>query len=690
MESVPRCGALSLSLAGHDLTGTSHSHDAVLKAAQEKIMAGAFAEALEMVMPVLDAEPEHGEALYMAAVCHRYLERHEDAQRALDRLKTAQPEFGRAWQEEGHLLRARGQNEQALHAYARACQYNPALTASWAAQADILAGLGRTAEAGQARAQGQRVTALPKPVVAVMHHLYEGRLVRAETLCRNFLKANPRHVEAMRLLAEIGMRFNVTDDAEILLENARAFEPDNIQVRLDYIQVLRKRQKFAAALEQARELHDLDPGNPVFLSHYAIEAMQTGDFETALCAFDKVLEKLPGDPATLTSRGHALKTAGESEKAIASYKAAIASQPDHADAWYALANLKTYRFSDDELTAMQAQEGRTALSHAQRIHLNFALGKAHEDRKDYESAFEAYARGNELKRRQTRYTSEQMEEELEAQKALCTPELFARQSGKGHDDPAPIFIVGLPRAGSTLLEQILASHSQVDGTLELPNILSAAHSLRGRDRSDRTRYPRVLAELEGEELAAMGRRYIEETAIHRKGAAFFTDKMPNNFRHIALIKLILPNAKIIDARRHPMACCFSGFKQLFAEGQEFTYGLEQIGRYYRAYVELMDHWDAVLPGEVLRVIHEDVVDDIEGQVRRILDFCGLPFEQACVDFHKTRREVRTASSEQVRQPLYRSGLEQWKAFEPFLDPLKSALGPVLNDWRRDESQSNTA
>ncbi|MCC5982045.1 MAG: sulfotransferase [Oceanicaulis sp.] len=653
-------------------------------------MQGAFDDALTALAPVLKAEPDHGEALYMAAVCQRYLERFNEATATLDRLKTVQPEFGRAWQEEGHLWRALSQNERALSAYARACQYNPALTASWAAQADILAAMGRAQDSAAARAQGERVAALPRPLIAVMHHLYEGRLLRAETLCRSFLKANPKHVEAMRLLAEIGVRFNVTDDAEFLLESALEFEPDNAQVRLDYIQVLRKRQKFAAALEQARALLDRDPDSPVFLSHFAIEAMQTGDYETALAAFDRVLETLPHDPATLTSRGHALKTAGESEKAIASYTAALKSQPAHADAWYALANLKTYRFSDDELTAMEKSEADGALPHAQRIHLSFALGKAYEDREDFANAFAAYARGNELKRRQTRYTSDQMEEELEAQKALCTPELFAKQSGKGHDDPAPVFIVGLPRAGSTLLEQILASHSQVDGTLELPNILATAHGLRGRDRSDRTRYPRILHEMEGEELAALGQRYIEETAIHRKGAPFFTDKMPNNFRHIALIRLILPNAKIIDARRHPMACCFSGFKQLFAEGQEFTYGLEEIGRYYRAYVDLMDHWDAVQPGAVLRVIHEDVVDDIEAQVRRILDFCGLPFEQTCIDFHKTRREVRTASSEQVRQPLYRSGLEQWKAFEPFLDPLKDALGPALTDWRRDTRPSHAA
>ena len=257
-----------------------------------------------------------------------------------------------------------------------------------------------------------------------------------------------------------------------------------------------------------------------------------------------------------------------------------------------------------------------------------------------------------------------------------------QREGAGHDDPAPIFIVGLPRAGSTLIEQILASHSQVDGTLELPNILSLAHRLRGRKQiSDRERYPRILHELPDEELSALGEDYIANTAIHRYGAPFFTDKMPNNFRHIGLISLILPNAKIIDARREPMACCFSGFKQLFAEGQEFSYSLEDIGNYYRIYIEMMSHWDSVLPGKVLRVQHEEVVDDLEGQVRRILDYCGLPFEQACIDFHKTERAVRTASSEQVRQPISRSGVDQWRNFESHLVPLKDALGPALTDYR---------
>ena len=655
---------------------------AALKTAQAHMYQGRFEAALEALAPLLEAEPEHAEALYMRAACLRYLGRREEAFDALAALKAAAPEFGRAYQEEGHLHRALGREQEALAAYRRACRFNPALHASWMAQAEILEAQGRGEEARQARAQGERILALPKELVSVTHLLHEDRILKAEKLCRAFLQKHPHHVEAMRLLAGIAKRFGVMEDAEFLLESAIGFEPDNVQLRLDYIEVLRKRQKFAKALEEARLLHEREPDNPLFASHHAIELMQTGDYPAAISLFDAVLKRVPDDPATLTSRAHALKTAGRQEEAVASYRRAAEVKPDHGDAWYGLANLKTYRFTRDEIAAMERQEARPDLAFADRIHLCFALGKAHEDHEQYERSFEYYARGNALKRRQTRYTSAQMEEEFEAQKRVCTRELFESKGETGHPAPDPIFIVGLPRAGSTLIEQILASHSQIDGTLELPNILALSHRLRGRKRvGGQTRYPAILAELSGEKLRELGADYIEGTALHRRGAPFFTDKMPNNFRHIGLIKLILPNAKIIDARRHPMACCFSGFKQLFAEGQEFTYGLEEIGRYYRGYVDLMAHWDEVLPGAVLRVHHEDVVDDLEGQVRRMLDYLGLPFEPACVEFHKTRREVRTASSEQVRQPIFRSGTEQWRHFEPWLDELKTALGPALTGYR---------
>ena len=662
---------------------TTADPEASLREAQKAMQSGNFAAAAAIAGAILAERPEHKDALYMAAVSARYEGRHEDAAQHLSALKYVSPDFGRAYQEEGHLKRKLGDIAGAISAFERATRYNPSLVASWTALAELYGQSGNTTAAVNARAQADRVRALPRELLAVTNHIHEGRIFRAEEIARAFLQRNPTHVEGMRLLADIGSRLGVQEDADFLLESAVGLDPDNIQLRLDYIQVLRKRQKFSEALEQAKALMARDPDNPVFQSHFAIESMQAGDYETALDQFEKVLQKLPDDAATLVSRGHALKTYGRTEDAIASYRAARDVAPGQGDAWYGLANLKTYKFDDEELARLQAQFSAPDIDHMSRIHIAFALGKAQEDRGNHDAAFAAYAQGNALKHQTVRYTTEQMHEEFDAQKAICTEDLFDAQSGKGCDAPDPIFILGLPRAGSTLIEQILASHPDVDGTLELPNILSLAHRLRGRKQlTDRERYPRILHELGADDLQALGEEYVETTRIHRQGAAFFTDKMPNNFRHIGLIHLILPNAKIIDARRHPMDCCWSGFKQLFAEGQEFTYSLEDIGNYYRGYVDLMAHWERVLPeGRILRVQHEDVLDDLEGQVRRILDYCGLPFDQACVDFHKTDRAVRTASSEQVRKPINKSGVEQWRPYEAHLEPLKTALGPALTHYR---------
>jgi len=643
-----------------------------LQRAQKLLQSGDFTGGLKLANTLLADTPQDSESLYIAAVAARYLKRHDDAAQFLARLHIAAPEYGRAWQEAGHLARAMGDAAGALTAFERATRFNPSLESSWRMQAALHRSAKREAEAKAAEAQADRLKAMPRELLAAANHLHEGRLLRAEEFCRHFLRQNPKHAEAMRLLAQIGIKLGILDDAEFLLESARAFEPDNIQIRFDYIDALRRRQKFAEAKVEAEALYAIDPENPLFQSHLAIENMQTGDYDRAFALFEKILEKLPADPATLTSRGHALKTTGQQDAAVASYQAAFASRPDHGDAYYALANLKTYRFSDDEISAMHRQIERPDLAFMDRVHLSFALGKAHEDRKEFEESFRHYEQGNLLKWQQTRYDADAMRAEFGKQKEFCTPELFAKHSGAGHAAPDPIFIVGLPRAGSTLLEQILASHSQVDGTLELPNILALAHRLRGR-KAGESRYPQIMHDLDADQLMAMGSDFIENTNIHRRGAPFFIDKMPNNFRHIGLIKLILPNAKIIDARRDPMDCCFSSFKQLFAEGQEFTYGLEEIGRYYADYVDLMDHWDAVLPGAVLRVQHEDVLGDLEGQVRAMLDYLELPFEQACIDFHTNTRAVRTASSEQVRQPINRSGQDAWKPFEPWLGELRTAL-----------------
>lgn len=618
------------------------------------------------------------EGLYLQAVCARYLKKYDLARTLLIDLRSAAPDFGRGLQEFAHLARDEGRLGDAVTAYRQAVRANPGLMASWKSLAAVLQRQGQAEQAQQANFQAQRLAALPPALQAATNLIYENKTVKAENLVRGFLQQNPHHIEAMRLLAEIAMRFGVFDEADFLLESAIEFSPDDIQIKFDYIQVLRKRQKFAAALEQAQALYERDPNNPTFQSYLAIESMQTGQHERAFELFSDVLEKLPNDFATLTSLGHAYKTFGKHDEAVESYRAAYRVKAGHSDAYFGLANLKTYKFTDEEMAQMESLLERQDIGFADRVNLCFSLGKAFEDRKDYQRAFEQYEQGNTVKSVQSRYKSEDMTRELEGQAKICSAELFEKQTGKGHKAPDPIFILGLPRAGSTLIEQIIASHSQVDGTLELPNILSMAFQLRGRDRKiDGGRYPRILHELPAEKLFEMGERYIEETKIHRKGAPFFIDKMPNNFRHIALINLILPNAKIIDARRHPMACCFSGFKQHFAEGQEFTYGLENVGTYYKDYVALMDHWEAVLPGKILRVQYEDVVENTEAQVRLILDYLGLPFEQACLDFHKTKRSVRTASSEQVRQPIFKSGVDQWRNFEPWLAPLKEALGPDI-------------
>lgn len=647
-------------------------------AIQERLRAGDLVGALSAVQARLAAHPEEPETLYLAAVVHRYAGQAQPALDLLERLKMLAPEHGRAHQEEGHLRKALNDAPGALAAYARAAQFNPALEAAWRGQLEILDASGRTQAAAQVRQRLDALLALPKPLVAVTDLISQGRLLKAEELCRAFMQKQPRNVEGMRLLADIGVRLGVLEDAEFLLESAVEFAPDNVPARIDWISVLRKRQKFERALDEARALLARDPQNPQFRSLYAIEAMQTGDYDEALLNFDAVLAQVPEDPVTLTSKGHALKTCGRAEEAITAYRTALVSQPRHGEAWYSLANLKTYRFDARELQRMREREQDPNLNLTDRVYLAFALGKAYEDLEDFETAFAAYARGNALKKAQSRYDAEHMHEELAATRTLCDAAFFEARRGYGHGAPDPIFVLGLPRAGSTLLEQILSSHSAIDGTLELPNILSLSQRLRRRTGS--SGYPGALESLTLEECVEFGQAFIEDTRIHRAGAPLFIDKMPNNFRHIGLIQLILPNAKIIDARRHPMACCFSAFKQLFAEGQEFSYDLSDVGRYYRDYVALMDHWDAVLPGRVLRVMHEDVVEDLETQVRRLLDHCGLPFEDACLRYWETARAVRTPSSEQVRRPIFRESVEQWRSFERWLAPLKTALGPVLERY----------
>ena len=415
---------------------------------------------------------------------------------------------------------------------------------------------------------------------------------------------------------------------------------------------------------------------------YATACIGVGEHEKAIGLYRTLLIDAPRAADVHLSIAHALKTLGRRDEAVAAYRAAAAAHPGFGDAYWSLANLKTYRFTDSEIDTMRAAESDGSTRAVDRYHLCFALGKAFEDRGAYEDSWRCYERGNALKRAESRYRPEIVETNTRRQSQVCTREFFAARAGFGVADADPIFVLGLPRAGSTLLEQILASHSAVEGTQELAEIPRIAVELQGRQPDfDNPRYPGVLEGMSAEEFQELGRKYLADTRQFRSSKPYFIDKMPNNFRHIGLIHLMLPNARIIDARREPMACCFSNLKQLFAAGQEFTYSIEDIARYYRTYLALMRHWDAALPGRILRVQHEDVVEDLEGSVRRILDFCGLPFEAACIEFHKTERSIRTASSEQVRQPIFRAGLDQWRNFEPWLDPLRTALGDALLRYR---------
>ena len=636
-----------------------------------------FAEALALAQSLLAEVPENRDVLYLLAVSQRYLGRIADALKTLARFEALHPDYGRLFQERGHCYRAVGERAAAIEAYLRAVNLNHTLVGSWNALQDLYGALGEATQAETAAAHVSKLASLPPAIVGATNLLSEGEVYAAEHMVRQFLLGKPDDVEGMRLLAKIGVKLEVLDDADFLLESVLLLAPDYHVARFEYASVLLQRHKHERALTEVKKLLSVDPANRMYRTLYGDVCVGLGDQEEALRVYGELSQAAPQARDLRLSIAHTLKTLGRQQQAIDSYRKAAAVSPSYGDAYWSLANLKTYRFSDEEIARMRDADADPGTSFEDRFHLCFALGKALEDRKDYAESFRFYERGNALKKSRSSYRPDLMERNLRLQQAVCTPELFAAHAGGGCPQADPIFIVGLPRAGSTLLEQILASHSQIEGTMELADIPRLAHQLNGRMPDEQNpAYPRALERLSPEQLQSFGERYLADTRIYRGGRPFFIDKMPNNFRHVGMIQLILPNAKIIDARREPMACCFSNFKQLYAHGQDFTYSLSDIAAYYRGYVELMAHWDRVLPGKVLRVQHEELVEDLEPQVRRILAFLAVPFEPACLEFYKTERSVRTASSEQVRQPIYREGVDQWRNFAPWLGPLKAALGDL--------------
>ena len=583
---------------------------------------------------------------------------------------------------EGLALGRLGRGDEAIERLRRAVQLKPAQPEAWRALGDHYTALEMRDAADGAYAESIRHSTHDPKLMGAALALVENRIPEAEATLREHLKRHPTDVAAIRMLAEVAARIGRYPDAENLLVRCLELAPGFAAARHNYAMVLHRQSKPEAALVQVELLLIEEPRNPGYRNMKAAILGRIGEYAASIEHYRSVLADYPNQAKVWMSLGHALKTAGNNAESIEAYLKSIERSPQLGEAYWSLANLKTFRFTPAQTQTMREQLAGGKLSPDDHFHFEFSLGKALEDAGEYAEAFEHYREGNRLRRQMLRYDADENAAHAQRSKKFFTREFFEERAGVGCPAPDPIFVVGLPRSGSTLIEQILASHSQVEGTMELPDVAMLARVVGGRTtRNAGSAYPRALEKFSADELRAFGERYLAQTRIQRKTSApIFIDKMPNNFAHVGFIHLMLPNSRIIDARRHPLGCCFSGFKQHFARGQNFTYDMTEIGRYYRDYVELMAHFDEVLPGRVHRVLYENMVEDTEGEVRRLLAYCGLPFEEAVLRFHENQRAVRTASSEQVRQPIFKEGVDHWRHFEPWLAPLKEALGDVVSAY----------
>ena len=605
-------------------------------------------EALEQLMPVLRTHPDSAEVLFEYGLTLSALQRGAEAVAALEKVVAAMPDHPEAWR----LL------------------------------ADHAAAVGDTDKSEAAHLKHLRCASQNPDLQKAAAAMIGNELSVAERLLKAYLKAAPTDVTAVRMLAEVAVRVGRNDEAQALLEYCLELAPGFSGARYNLAILLHRTNQSNGALAEVEQLLAEDPKRPGYRNLAAVVCSRIGEYERSSEFYQSLLEEYPDNAKVWLSYAHVLKTEGKREQCEAAYRKAIERDAGFGEAFWSLANLKTFRFTPDDIKNMNSQVARDSLELSSRVQFHFALGKSAEDEGDHALSFEHYDSGNKLHRSDLNYQSQQNTARAERMKSRFTADFFRDRKGMGCTESGPIFIVGMPRAGSTLLEQILASHSMVEGTTELPDIITLAKELRSRATEDEAGvYDGVLARMSPAELEELGRQYLERTRIHRKtDKPFFIDKMPNNFLHIGLIQVSLPNARIIDARRHPLACCFSNFKQYFARGQSFSYSLEDVGHFYRDYVDLMDHYDAVLPDRIHRVIYERLVNDTEGEVRSVLDYCGLPFEEGCLRFFENKRPVRTASSEQVRQPIYQSGVEQWRHYDAFLAPLRDALGSALDEY----------
>jgi tetratricopeptide (TPR) repeat protein len=645
--------------------------DEALRHAQRLLARDAGVAALQ-AEAILEAAPAHPQALLILATARARQGNTEAARAILEPLAQTQPRAAAVHFEYGKLLAELGETAPAIAALRHAVTLKPDLPQAWRALADLHFLAGQTADADAAYARHLREAVHDPALMAAGDALVGNDLPRAEHLLRAHLKRAPTDVAALRMLAEVGTRLGRYAAAETLLERALELAPGFHGARYNYAIVLFRQNRAIDALAQMRTLIAAEPRDPSYRLMYAACLATTGGYDESIAIYAELIKLSPHLPRLWSGYGHVLRTAGRREEAIAAYRRIIALAPATGEAWWSLANLKTGVLSQADVARMRQILDSETLSNEDRLHLHYALGRTLEEAGDYAQAFAHYAEGAQLRRPEVSYDADATAAQIDRTIALATPAFFAARAGFGCPDGAPIFVIGLPRSGSTLIEQMLSSHPLVEGTMELPELANVA-----RELTPARNYPECLAEIAPERLAAWGERYLERCRPYRRTERpFFIDKMPNNWVHAALIALILPNARIIDARRHAMATCFSTFKQHFARGQNYSYDLKELGRYYTEYLRLMAALDQALPGRIHRVQYETMVDQTEAELRRLLAYCGLAYDPACLAFHQNPRPVRTASSEQVRRPIFREGLEHWRNFEPWLGELKQALSTL--------------
>jgi tetratricopeptide (TPR) repeat protein len=605
----------------------------------------------------------------------------DEAETTLKETIRLAPTFAKPHQDIGHLLLERQRPEEAVEYLQKATTLDPGVALAFFNLGKALALLGRGKEADVAFEASFELDPVRKTLALAAEHQREGRMQEAERAYRSVLRSHPKNVDALRLLGRVAYAAGRLEEAERLFRRAIEQAPDFVGAIVDLARTLRETHHYEESIAWFRKAIALEPTN--VQAHFQLGGVLSQaalNFE-AIDEYKTALKLQPEYAAAFLSLGHALKTVGQQEEAISAYRECMRIKPDNGQIHWSLANLKTYRLTEDDIADMETRVGGTDLSDDSRVNFLFALAKAYEDSGDFDRSWDYYAEGNSTRRMLESYDPVRTEVTNDAIVEVFDAEFLDRNTGLGNPDDAPIFVLGLPRSGSTLLEQILASHSQVEGTSELPYLQQVANSL-SRNRADGVNYPEAVRELSGEHFQALGGDYLELARLNRtEGTPYFVDKMPNNFPIVGFIHLIFPNAKIIDARRHPLDSCVSCYRQLFAKGQSFTYDLTDIGEYFLQYQRMMDHWHEVLPGRVLTVQHEDVVRDLDTQVRRILDYCELPFENACINYHETDRPIRTPSSEQVRRPVYTDSLGFWRHYETHIGELVEVLEPALERYQ---------